>query len=116
MRFVRRVDGLTYDFVRDGDAYGFPSYRRVDLDLWCRRLPNFGWAVCTGSGEVSSRPFDDPGDGDLESCCMPRTVGRTNAHFDTEWIPPAHLDHGRPRTNTFHHPEKLLTSGDDEPD
>jgi hypothetical protein len=21
--------------------------------------------VCTGSGEVSSRPFDDPGDGDL---------------------------------------------------
>ena len=65
VRFVRRVDGLTYDFVRDGDAYGFPSYRRVDLDLWCRRLPNFGWAVCTGSGEVSSRPFDDPGDGDL---------------------------------------------------
>jgi Domain of unknown function (DUF222) len=41
---------------------------------------------------------------------------RTNAHFDTEWIPPAHLDHGRPRTNTFHHPEKLLASGDDEPD
>ena len=26
----------------------------------------------------------------------------------TEWIPPPHLDHGQPRTNTFHHPEKLL--------
>ena len=65
VRFVRRVDGLTYDFVRDGDAYGFPSYRRVDLDLWCRRLPNFGWAVCTSSGEVSSRPFGDLGDGDF---------------------------------------------------
>ncbi|OBK52891.1 HNH endonuclease signature motif containing protein [Mycobacterium sp. 1081908.1] len=25
----------------------------------------------------------------------------------TEWIPPPQLDHGQPRTNTFHHPEKL---------
>jgi hypothetical protein len=40
---------------------------------------------------------------------------RKNAHGDTEWIPPAHLDHGQPRTNTFHHPEKLLAA-DDEPD
>ena len=27
---------------------------------------------------------------------------------ETEWIPPPHLDHGQPRTNPFHHPEKLL--------
>jgi len=40
---------------------------------------------------------------------------RKNAHGDTEWIPPAHLDHGQPRTNTFHHPEKLLAPDDDEP-
>jgi hypothetical protein len=40
---------------------------------------------------------------------------RKNAHGDTEWIPPPHLDHGQPRTNTFHHPEKLLTPDDDEP-
>ena len=33
---------------------------------------------------------------------------RKNAHGDTEWIPPPHLDHGQPRTNTYHHPEKLL--------
>jgi hypothetical protein len=33
---------------------------------------------------------------------------------DTEWIPPPHLDHGQPRTNTFHHPEKLLHDNDDE--
>jgi hypothetical protein len=26
----------------------------------------------------------------------------------TEWIPPPHLDRGQPRTNTFHHPERLL--------
>jgi len=31
----------------------------------------------------------------------------------TEWIPPPHLDRGQPRTNTFHHPEKLLRDGDD---
>ncbi|MGO9154065.1 HNH endonuclease signature motif containing protein [Mycobacterium sp.] len=40
---------------------------------------------------------------------------RTNARDETEWIPPPHLDHGQPRTNTFHHPEKLLTPDDDEP-
>ncbi|VBA35408.1 hypothetical protein LAUMK13_00723 [Mycobacterium innocens] len=40
---------------------------------------------------------------------------RKNAHGDTEWIPPPHLDHGQPRTNTFHHVEKLLRDGDDDP-
>ncbi|QNI08668.1 HNH endonuclease [Mycobacterium kubicae] len=39
---------------------------------------------------------------------------RTNTRGDTEWIPPPHLDHGQPRTNTYHHPEKLLSDGDDE--
>ena len=33
----------------------------------------------------------------------------------TEWIPPPHLDYGQPRTNMFHHPEKLLADEDDEP-
>ena len=37
---------------------------------------------------------------------------RKNQHGDTVWIPPPHLDHGRPRTNTFHHPEKLLCEDD----
>ena len=39
---------------------------------------------------------------------------RKNQRGDTEWIPPPHLDHGRPRTNTFHHPEKLLCEDDDD--
>ncbi len=39
---------------------------------------------------------------------------RKNARGDTEWIPPAHLDRGQPRTNTFWHPEKLLRDGDDD--
>jgi len=39
---------------------------------------------------------------------------RTNARGETEWIPPAHLDHGQPRTNTFHHPERFLRDGDDD--
>jgi hypothetical protein len=38
---------------------------------------------------------------------------RKNARGDTEWIAPAHLDHGQPRVNTFHHPEKLLAPDDD---
>jgi hypothetical protein len=41
---------------------------------------------------------------------------RTNARGRTEWIPPPHLDYGRPRINSFHHPEKLLFPADDEPD
>ncbi len=38
---------------------------------------------------------------------------RKNARGDTEWIPPPHLDRGQPRTNTFHHPEKLLRDDED---
>jgi hypothetical protein len=42
---------------------------------------------------------------------------RKNGQGDTEWIPPPHLDRGKPRVNTFHHPEKLLRDdGDDEPE
>ena len=40
---------------------------------------------------------------------------RKNHHGQTEWIPPPHLDHGQPRTNTFHHPEKLLRDDDEVP-
>lgn len=65
VKFVRRVDGLTYEFLRTGETDGFPSYKRVDLDIWCRRLPDFGWVVCSESGVVSSRPLDDPGLGEL---------------------------------------------------
>jgi hypothetical protein len=39
---------------------------------------------------------------------------RKNARGETEWLPPPHLDRGQPRTNTYHHPEKLLR--DDEQD
>ncbi|MBX9640007.1 MAG: hypothetical protein K2X97_09840, partial [Mycobacteriaceae bacterium] len=42
---------------------------------------------------------------------------RKNAHGDTEWLPPAPRDHGQPRINIFHHPEKLFApEEDDEPD
>jgi hypothetical protein len=39
---------------------------------------------------------------------------RKNHHGQTEWIPPPHLDHGQPRTNTYHHPEKLLRANEDD--
>ncbi|MDR3663047.1 MAG: hypothetical protein P4L86_22115 [Mycobacterium sp.] len=65
VKFVRRVDGLAYEFTRDGEAHGFPSYKRVDLDIWCRRLPDFGWVVCDAADDVSSRPFDEAGQGEF---------------------------------------------------
>ena len=40
---------------------------------------------------------------------------RKNARGDTEWIPPAHLDHDQPRTSTYWHPEKLLQDDDEVP-
>nr|WP_183155284.1 hypothetical protein [Mycobacterium persicum] len=39
---------------------------------------------------------------------------RKNTHGDTAWLPPTHQDRGQPRTNTMHHPEKLLRDGDDD--
>jgi len=39
---------------------------------------------------------------------------RKNAKGDTEWLPPPHLDRGQPRSNNFHHPEKLLRGNDDD--
>ena len=41
---------------------------------------------------------------------------RKNHRNITEWLPPPHLDHGQPRTNTFHHPEQLLHTEDDDED
>ena len=41
---------------------------------------------------------------------------RKHPNGDTEWIPPPHLDRGQPRTNTYHHPEKLLHSEEDDDD
>jgi Domain of unknown function (DUF222) len=59
---------------------------------------------------------------DLTLACGPHNrlaekgwTTRKNARGDTEWLPPAHLDYGQPRINTFHHPEKFLRDDDDEP-
>jgi hypothetical protein len=41
---------------------------------------------------------------------------RKRENGDTEWIPPAHLDYGQPRSNSFHHPEKLLRDDEDDED
>jgi hypothetical protein len=41
---------------------------------------------------------------------------RKNQRGDTEWLPQPHLDHGQPRTNSYHHPEKLLCDDEDDDD
>ena len=58
---------------------------------------------------------------DLTFACCPNHklaeqgwTTRKNSHSQTEWIPPAHLDRGQPRVNTFHHPEKLLRAEEDD--
>jgi hypothetical protein len=46
---------------------------------------------------------------------------RKNARGETEWLPPPHLDpphlnRRQPRTNTYYHPEKLLSDDDQDGD
>ena len=40
---------------------------------------------------------------------------RINARGETEWLPPPNLDHGQPRTNPYHHPERFLHDDQDDP-
>ncbi|BBX61901.1 hypothetical protein MSAS_10750 [Mycobacterium saskatchewanense] len=39
---------------------------------------------------------------------------RKHPNSTTQWIPPPHQDRGQPRTNTYHHPERLLTPNEDD--
>lgn len=41
-----------------------------------------------------------------------RTIKLVNG--DTQWIPPPELDHGQPRTNDYHHPERFFTAEDEQ--
>lgn len=41
-------------------------------------------------------------------------ITRKRKDGTTEWLPPAHLDHGQPRTNSYFHPEKLLHDSDED--
>ncbi len=79
---------------------------------WCEVHHVDGWAR-TGRTDVN----------ELTLTCVPNhklaeTGWTTRKRKDgvTEWIPPAHLDHGQPRINTFHHPEKLLGDEDEDED
>jgi hypothetical protein len=78
---------------------------------WCEVHHVDDWATthCTDINKLtlacgSDHPLVEPGG----------WTTRKRVNGDTEWIPPPHLDYGQPRTNTFHHPEKLLADGDDD--
>ncbi|MFF2613986.1 hypothetical protein [Kitasatospora sp. NPDC058046] len=57
IEFVRRLDGLVYRFDLNGTANGRPSYKRRDLDLWCRWTPERGWCVVDAEGVPNSAPL-----------------------------------------------------------
>ena len=63
LEFARRLDGMVYTFLFDGVAHDYPSYRRLGTDLWCRRLPDFGWCTCNNAGVVNGRPLAQAGFG-----------------------------------------------------
>ncbi len=57
IEFVRRLDGLVYHFRPDGTFHGRPSFKRTDLDLWCRWLPERGWCTVDADGVPNSAPL-----------------------------------------------------------
>ncbi len=72
---------------------------------WCEVHHVEDWAStqCTDVNQLTfacgaDHPLVPPGD----------WITRKRKDGETEWIPPPRLDHGQPRTNPFHHPEKLL--------
>ncbi len=73
-----------------------------------------GYATC-GCTDVNNLAF---GCGTQHRLVQPGGWStRKNTRGDTEWIPPPLLERGQPRTNTFWHPEKLLSpdrEGDDD--
>jgi hypothetical protein len=78
---------------------------------WCEVHHVADWATthCTDVNTLtlacgSHHPLVEPGG----------WTTRKRANGDTEWVPPPHLDHGQPRTNAYHHPEKLLADDDDD--
>ena len=88
-------------------------------------------ATCRPTGAKSHHATKDWANGgqtnidDLTLACGPDNrlitdggwTTRKRHDGTTEWIPPPRLDHGQPRTNAYHHPEKMLPDDeDDEPD
>ncbi|MCV7052491.1 HNH endonuclease [Mycobacterium heidelbergense] len=80
---------------------------------WCEVHHVEPFAVC-GCTDVNNLAFGCPTQHHIVQPGGWST--RKNTHGDTEWIPPAHLDHGQPRTNTYWHPEKLLRHDDEDDD
>ncbi|MBO1417658.1 hypothetical protein [Streptomyces sp. FH025] len=54
---VRRLDGLVYRFRLDGEFNGRPSFKRVDLDVWCRWVPERGWYTFGADGAGNGWPL-----------------------------------------------------------
>ena len=72
---------------------------------WCEVHHVEDWAT-THCTDINKLTFACGADHPLVQPGNWTTRKRNNG--ETEWIPPPHLDHGQPRTNLFHHPEKLL--------
>ncbi|MFC8791258.1 hypothetical protein [Streptomyces cinereoruber] len=61
--FVRRTDGLRYDFERDGEHHGRPAYRRTDGKVRCVWSTADGWHCEIAGGLVTATPLDGRADG-----------------------------------------------------
>ena len=80
---------------------------------WCEVHHCREW-VRDGQTDITELTLACPGDHEMATSGGWTT--RMNERGQAEWIPPPHLDTGGPRTNDYHHPERLLRGrSDDEP-
>jgi hypothetical protein len=71
-----------------------------------------GWAKDHGHTNIDLEVLACPADNRLAE--QGWTVRIRNG--TAEWIPPPHLDSGQPRTNDYHHPERMLTDPEEPED
>jgi hypothetical protein len=56
--FRRRIDGVIYRFEPVDPKGGYPSWKRVDSDLWLAWIRGKGWCVVDAGGTANSRPWN----------------------------------------------------------
>ena len=82
---------------------------------WCQVHHLDGWANDDGQTDITDLTLSCPADNRMVEQAGWKTT-RNNKGV-TEWIPPPRLDTGQARTNTYHHPERMLTYPEqDDPD
>lgn len=57
-KFNRCIDSVVYYFERCKDRNSYPSWKRVDMDIWLTYIPRKGWCTVDSNNNVNGKPWD----------------------------------------------------------